>query len=670
MTTHHDLEDIDYTPIEELAGPGEARSNVAVLAELFPDAVVDGRVNLDVLRDLLGEQAEASGTETSGLRWVGMAEARRLSTVPATSTLLPRPDESVEWEDTKNIVIEGDNLEVLRLLRRGYTSKVDVIYIDPPYNTGNDFVYDDKRGSTIAEHEAEAGRRDDEGATQTGESSDRAEERRQSANLHAKWLSMMYPRLLVAHSLLKETGVLIAAIDDTEHARLKLLLDRVFGAENFISNVVWQGGRKNDSRYISNGADYMLIYTRNEGALAASNVRWREEKSGLADAKARAFEIWSECSGDHLRANLLWKAWLKTKKADGSITDAVARYDQLDAAGRPINTYGNITWPGGGGPTYAILHPATGKPVKTPTRGWLFKEEEMGRRIDAGLVWFGTDETAIPRGISFLDEMEDQVATSVFEQDRKAASTEMRRLFERIPFDTPKDHRVLARWISLVSNGRDDALVLDFFAGSGSTGHAVMDLNAADGGDRRYILVQLDEPVNKDGYATIADITRERLRRAGSKVAANLTLESTDIGLGFRSYRLAPSNIRPWDGTGELSLIEAVDNLVDGRTTDDLLVEMMLRLGIDLTTPVDTRPVAGSTLYCLGGGTLYAFFGENVTTEQSNEVARALVEWRGENPVESDITIVVRDTGFVDSSAKLNLDAAVKQAGFTTFRSI
>ena len=195
-------------------------------------------------------------------------------------------------------------------------------------------------------------------------------------------------------------------------------------------------------------------------------------------------------------------------------------------------------------------------------------------------------------------------------------------------------------------------------------------MNAADGGNRRYVLVQLDEVVDTAGYESIADVTLERLRRAGRTVAEDLTLESADIDLGFRSYRLAPSNIRPWDGTSEqLNLIEAVDNLVEGRSTEDLLVEMMLRLGVELTTPVEKREVAGSPLYNLGG-TLYAYFGTEITTARSNEIAKAVVAWRAEDPVDSDVTVVVRDTGFVDSSAKLNLAAALTQAGFTTLRSI
>ena len=659
-----------FAPVTEQSVPGEKQGNIDALAKLFPDAMVAGELDLDVLRDLIGQKEERSGTEGFGLRWPGMSQARRLAALPATQTLLPDQAGSVDWETTRNMVIEGDNLEVLRLLRRGYSAAVDVIYIDPPYNTGNDFVYDDTFTATRAETETTAGLRDEDGMLEKGAASDLAADRRAGASRHSRWLSMIYPRLLTAYHLLKESGVVIVAIDDIEHARLKLLLDRIFGAENFISNVVWQGGRKNDSRYVSNGADYMLVYAKNEALLSVSGTRWRESKKGIVEAKERAEQLWKTYQQSSASANAAWKVWLKAKKAAGDITDSVARYDQLHVvSGRPINTYRDITWPGGGGPRYDVLHPASGRPVKIPARGWLFQEQEMQTRIDAGEIWFGEDESIIPRGIAYLDEMDEQVAISVFEQDRKAASTDMRRIFDDIPFENPKDRRVLARWIKLVSGGARDICVLDFFAGSGSTGHAVMDLNAADGGNRRFVLVQLDEPVEKDGYTTIADITRERLRRAGAQIAEQRTLDAQDIDTGFRSYKLADSNVLPWAGTGELNLLESIDNLVEGRTSDDLLVEMMLRLGIDLVTPVATREVAGSTLYSLAG-TLYAYFGIDLDTAKAGEVARAIVGWREEDPVDSEVTVVVRDTGFRDSGAKLNLAAALQQAGITTLRSI
>ncbi len=663
---------LDFEPIDDETGPGETRSNLDLLARLFPDAVVDGTVDIDALRDLLGDDAAPSSAEAFGLRWPGMAEARRLSTLPATGTLLPKPEESVGWDTTRNIVVEGDNLEVLRLLRRGYTNKVDVIYIDPPYNTGNDFVYDDKRTTSRAEHETAAGQRDAEGALQVGEDSDRAQDRRAGASKHAAWLSMVYPRLLVAHHLLSETGVIVVAIDDTEHARLKLLMDRVFGAENFIANIIWQGGRKNDSRYISVGHDYMLIYAKNEGVLRQAETRWREKKPGVEKILARASQIWLSHE-DKAVANEAYKKFLKGMAKKGA-TAGVLRFSNLDeSTGRPYNADRDLSAPNlRASGDYDIYHPVTKKAVTRPQggSGWRMTEESARRMMEEGLIVFGEDETKVPRGKIFLDEMSDQVAESVFNQERTTAGKALVNLLGEDIFPFPKDTNVVARWLNIVTGNNSDALILDFFAGSGTTGHAVMNLNAADGGNRRYILVQLDEPVSTDSSRSIADITRERLRRAGDQIASNETLDTGNIDTGFRSYHLASSNVRAWDGTpDQLDLVGAVDNLVAGRTTDDLLVEMMLRLGVDLTTPLETREVAGSTLYNLAG-TLFAYFGTDITVERANEVAKILVSWRDEDPGDADTTVVVRDTGFVDSSAKLNFAAAVEQAGFTTVRSI
>ncbi|MFE3198478.1 site-specific DNA-methyltransferase [Embleya sp. NPDC059237] len=662
---------LDFEPVNDVTGRGEAKSNLDLLARLFPDAVIDGTVDIDVLRDLLGDDAAPSSAEAFGLRWPGMAEARRLSTLPATGTLLPMPGESVAWDTTRNIVIEGDNLEVLRLLRRGRTNyQADVIYIDPPYNTGSDdFVYADKRATSQSEHEAAAGQRDEEGALQTGRGSDRAQDRRAGASRHTKWLSMMYPRLLVAHHLLKETGVIIVAIDDTEQARLKLLLDRVFGAENFVANVIWQGGRKNDSRYVSVGHDYMIIYAKNESSLREKGVRWREERSADEATREAAKTAWAESGQDQKKATTLMKAWISALP-EGHPAKENNRFYEFEPDGRVFRKR-DISWPGGGGPRYDVVHPVTGLPVKVPSRGWIYsKPERMQQDIDAGLIVWGKDHNEYINRKTYLDSEEGVVPTSVFEKKRTSASKSLDSLLAPGVFDFPKDVNVLSRWLGLVTEGSKDALVLDFFAGSGSTGHAVMDLNAADGGNRRYILVQLDESVDKDGYDTIADITRERLRRAGRQIAAKQTPDAPDIDTGFRSYRLATSNVRAWDGTpDQLDLLGAVDNLVTGRTTDDLLVEMMLRLGVDLTTPLETREVAGSTLYNLAG-TLFAYFGTDITVERANEVAKVLVTWRDEDPGDADTTVVVRDTGFVDSAAKLNFAAAVEQAGFTTVRSL
>lgn len=657
----------DFTPLDDLSGPGETHSNVAELARLFPDAVVDGTVDLDVLRDLLGEDAAPAGTEGFGLRWPGMAAARRLSTLPATMTLLPKPKESVDWQGTQNIVIEGNNLEVLRLLRRGYTNSVDVIYIDPPYNTGNDFVYDDNRVATQAEHETEAGLRDDQGTLQAGNGSDRADERKTGASRHSKWLSMMYPRLLIAHHLLRETGVLVVAIDDKEHARLKLLLDRVFGAENFIANVVWQGVKKNDSRYVSDSHDYMLIYAKNEAFLKNLETRWRVRKAEVDNVLAKAADFWEQGNRNPDRSTALLRAWYRKQRQ--SLTAAITNYNQIDENGQVFYA-GDLASPNPrANLRYDLLHPITGLPTRRHDNGWRYSQETMNQRISEGRILFGADHTTLPYYKRFLSEQSEEVALSVFEQPRRSASQALERLLESDVFQFPKDVGVLARWIGIVTQFKRDAVVLDFFAGSGSTGHAVMELNSNDDGKRRYLLVQLDEAVNQGGYATIADITRERLRRAGRQVRQQRDAAGNQIDTGFRSYRLETSNVKPWDGSSELDLVATVDNVVNGRTSGDLLVETMLRLGIDLVTPVSTREVAGNTLYCLAG-TLYAYFGTGVTLEMADQVTKVIVALRDEALVDSDITVVVRDTGFSDSSAKLNFAAALQQAGIETLRSI
>lgn len=662
---------LDFEPISDLTGLGEAESNIDILAALFPDAVTDGVVDFDALRDLLGDSAAPSGAEAYGLRWPGMAEARRLSTLPATQTLLPRPDESVNWDSTRNIFIEGDNLEVLRLLRRGYTNMVDVIYIDPPYNTGSDFIYNDRRTTTQAEHEEAAGHRDEEGPLQNGHGSDRAQDRRAEASLHTAWLSMMYPRLLVAHNLLRETGTIIVSIDDNEHARLKLLLDRVFGAENFIASVTWEGGRRGDAHFLSPSVDYMLIYVKSINAL--EDVRWREPKPGVASILSAGRKAWEQSGENEAEATRLMKDWWKSLAPDDE-RRASEHYDHVDGRnGRPGVVYfpDNIRSPSPrANLRYPLLHPVTGKPCNMHPNGWVYEESRMGQLVEDGRIKFGADETKRPTVKRYLDETSTQAVLPVFYTDRRAASSRLESLLGSDVFPHPKDETVLARWIDLVAQSNQKALVLDFFAGSGTTGHAVMDLNSADGGHRRYILVQLEEPVGRDGYDTIADIARERLRRAGAQIAAKRTLDVPEVDTGFRSYRLDTSNVRAWDGTAEqLNLEEAADNLVVGRTTDDLLVEMMLRLGVDLATPVETREVAGSTLYNLAG-TLFAYFGTEITVDRANEVTKELVAWRDEDPGDADTTVVVRDTGFINSSAKLNFAAALSQAGFTTLRSI
>jgi adenine-specific DNA-methyltransferase len=374
-------------------------------------------------------------------------------------------------------VINGENFHVLQALRSTHREKVDLIYIDPPYNTGNDgWIYNDRYVDT----------------------NDRAKS--------SKWLSFLEKRLTIARDLLKPTGVIIVAIDDGEQARLKLLMDQVFGHSNFIANVVWQGGFRSDAKYVATGHDYMLVYCKDEAALVDAGIRWRERKPGLDEALAQAKRVWDAAGGDHAGATKAWRAWMREFKVRGHVSDAVTRYTSLDeATGEPIYTGQNLSSPN---PRpnlqYDLLHPITGRPVRRHPNGWRYSREQMDALVDQGRVRFGPDEKSGAQGVSFLSEFETQVAKSFFEADRRGATKRLVDVLGDKRFPFPKDHTVLMRWISLtVPTG---AVVLDFFGGSGTTTEAVTRLNAEDGGTRQSILVTNNEVGSKQA---------KELRKAG-----------------------------------------------------------------------------------------------------------------------------------------------------------
>ncbi|WP_153505898.1 site-specific DNA-methyltransferase [Cumulibacter manganitolerans] len=366
-------------------------------------------------------------------------------------------------------VINGENFHVLQALRSTHRGKIDLIYIDPPYNTGNEgWIYND--------HYVDQ--------------NDRAKS--------SKWLSFLERRLLVARDLLKDTGVIIVAIGDDEHHRLRMLLDQLFGVDNFLSDVVWQGGRKNDSRYVSNGADYMLIYARDESALAAAGIQWRDRKQGVDDALAAAAEAWSANRGDPDAATKEFRRWLRRYK--GLLADGVARYNSIDSNGR-VYFPGDLRKPG---PTsnsrYDLMHPVTGKPVKMHPNGWVYIRERMEQLIVEDRIIFGADHTSTAYFKRYLDEQTSETVSSVFEQDRRASTGYLKSILgEEGRFPNPKDVSVLVRWIRLASPR--DAVILDFFGGSGSTTEAVMRLNAEDGGTRQSILVTNNEVGAKQARA-------------------------------------------------------------------------------------------------------------------------------------------------------------------------
>jgi adenine-specific DNA-methyltransferase len=674
------------------------KENIAKLKALFPELVTegaqDGAVNLDVLKGLVGDNTVTDVEERYGLTWHGKRRARQLALMPSTGTLRPNPKEGVSWETTKNLMIEGDNLEVLKLFQKSYAGKVNVIYIDPPYNTGSDFVYPDDFHDSIKNYLRITGQVDPEGqkiSTNTDS----------SGRFHTDWLNMMYPRLKLAHSLLRQDGVMFVSIDDSEVDNLRIACNELFGEENFIAQLVWEKGRKNDAKLFSAGHEYLVVYAKSKGYLTEQKVRWREAKPGAAEIQAEYLRL-KAIHG--IKADLIQRDLRKfySDLPKDHPSKKLSRYSNVDDRG--VWRDDNMSWPGGGGPAYTVLHPTTQKPCKVPEGGWRYSTaEKMQHMIATGRVLFRKDHTEPPIRKTYLvrsedeadlDELEDgngedvgiQVAGTYFYRSALQASNLMLEMFGAKVFDNPKDHEVLARWISYVSNSTKDDIVLDFFAGSGTTGHAVMAQNAADGGSRRFILIQLPEPLNPEkkeqkiaaGYCdklkkprNIAELTKERLRRAAKRVKEEHPEFSGD--LGFRVFKLDSTNIQEWEPKRdnlETSILTAVDHLKAGRSPEDVVYEILLKLGLDLCVPIEKHSIAGKDVYAIGGGVLMASLPEKIAANEVEKLALGIVEWQKKLAPAVETTCVFRDSAFTDDVAKTNLAAILNQHGIANVRSL
>ncbi len=658
--------------------------NIEQLKALFPELITEGpngtAVNVDVLKALVGDRTVTDADEKYGLNWHGKRRARQLALTPSTGTLRPCPDESVDWDTTQNLMIEGDNLEVLKLLQKSYAGKVKLIYIDPPYNTGKDFVYPDNFQDNIRNYLELTGQV--EGGQKISSNTEA------SGRFHTDWLNMMYPRLKLAQNLLMRDGAIFVSCDEGEQARLRVAMDEIFGQENFVADMVWAAGRKNDSRLISVSHEYILCYARDKGYLTELKIEWRQRKKGLEDIYAQYEKLKREHGSDYPAITAGMKDWYR-ELADSHPAKAHKHYAHVDARG--VYFPDNISWPGGGGPKYEVLHPRTQKPVAVPSRGWMTSDpEKMKQWIAEDRVHFGTDETGVPCIKSYLKDREYQAPYSVFYQDGRAATKRLRELMGADCFDFPKDETVLQEIIGMMASGED--VIVDFFAGSGTTGHAVMAQNATDSSNRRYILVQLPEPLDaekKDQKAaadycdalgkprTIAELTKERLRRAAAKIKADDPLFAGDTG--FRVFKLDTSNIRAWNPNPadlEASLFDHQDHLLEGRSEADVLYELLLKLGLDLCVPIEKRSIEGLDVHAVGGGVLLACLAETITREQVEPLAQGIVAWHKELAPAGDTTCVFRDSAFqtvagaADDVAKTNLAAILEQHGIQNVRSL
>lgn len=648
--------------------------NIQALEALFPEAFKEGSIDFDVLKQLLGGAVEEKH-EKYGLNWHGKRKARQIALTPSTGTLLPCPDDSVDWDTTQNLMIEGDNLEVLKLLQKSYAGKIKLIYIDPPYNTGKDFVYPDDFQDSIKNYLSLTGQIDEGGAKATSNTE-------ASGRFHTDWLNMIYPRLKLGKTMLKRDGAIFVSCDEAEHPRVRVALDEIFGEENFVADFVWAAGRKNDSRLVSVSHEYIVCYARDKGFLTELKIEWRQRKKGLEDIYAEYERLRKTHGADCAAMTAGLKAWYKNLP-DSHPAKAHKHYNRIDKRG--VFFAADISWPGGGGPKYEVLHPTTKKPVTVPARGWITPDpKKMQGWIADDRVEFGNDEKTVPTLKKHLRDGEYQPPYSVFYQDGRAATKRLRALMGEDVFDFPKDETVLQELIEMMTG--DEDVIMDFFAGSGTTAQSVLAQNALDNSRRRYVLVQLPEPLdpaNKGQSAAaafcanlgkplnIAELTKERLRRASSSLKAGKPDFAGD--LGFRVYKLATSNIVAWEPKPtdlEGTLLANAEHLVLGRSEQDVLYELLLKLGLDLCVSIMRKDVAGKAVHSIGGGALIVCLADGLTKEAVEAVASGIVAWWKELAPAVDTRVVFKDSGFADDVAKSNMAAILNQNGILDVRSL
>lgn len=611
--------------------------NISHLKALFPEAFTEGRVDFNVLKQLLGVEGD-EGEEKYGLNWHGKRQARQLALAPSTGTLRPCPDESVDWNLTQNLMIEGDNLEVLKLLQKSYTGKIKLIYIDPPYNTGSDFVYPDNYSDNIKNYLRVTGQVNDD-------SQKLSSNVETSGRFHTDWLNMMYPRLKLARNLLVSDGLLCVSIDDHEGHNLRSICDEIFGEEAFIGTLTWIATTQPDNigraRFgLQQNVEYVFVYAK------------------CARQDLPPFVL--EPSGQNQR-------YPHTGKYGACRFEIIERAFE-GAYSRPTMQF-------------EILGqlPREGKQWQIGEKK--ARELEKNGRVEIvnGIVKravYPEDEDADRSFVPFWAHMKN-VGTS------QSGKAELTSLLPTHGIDTVKPISLIQE---ILRHLPSDSVILDFFAGSGTTGHAVIKQNSTDGGNRRYILVQLPEPLdpnNKNQQTsanfcdklgkprTISELTKERLRRAGKKIQNNTSRSLGD--LGFRVFKLDTSNIRAWEPNQndlEKTLLDNIDHINPDRTEEDILNELLLKLGLDLCVPIESRTIAGKSVCSIGGGTLIVCLEKEITREDVEPLGFGMAEWHGELSPAGDTTVVFLDSAFVDDVAKTNLSAILEQHQLENVRSL
>lgn len=636
------------------------QENLQALAALFPSVVRDGQVDIDALRQLCGE-AVVKENELFGLNWRGKTEARRAALLPSLGTLRPCKEESKNWDTTQNLYIEGDNLEVLKLLRKSYGGKVKMIYIDPPYNTGKEFVYPDDYQNGIENYKK-----------LTGQEGKYAANVESSGRYHTDWLNMMYPRLMISRELLREDGVIFISIDDNEAPNLLKICNEVFGESNqigIISNTNNPKGRSDD-KYLATAHEYIIVFakciqrlrwygfepteeiTKRYNKIDINGKKYREidlRKTGENDLREDRpnlfyYFYYNESNGDFFPSNddVELEGYIKIKPQREDLLEGNWRWG-LDTSKSQISLLVPKFMPTR--KVWGIMQKdyLEGRSLVKPTSSWLFKDVNSERGTEE-FVNLGFDKRVFPK---------------------------------------PKPIGTVLRCCKLSTEADD--IIIDFFSGSSTTAHAVMKLNSEDGGKRKYIMVQLPEPCEaesvacKSGYKNICEIGKDRIRRAGEKVKEEAELAGQNLDIGFRVYKLDSSNVKAWNPQEE-DLVEAMskyaEHLVGGRTEDDFLTEIMLKSGIDLVEEVQEREIAGHRVQSLGYGQYYACMAADLADDEE-DVALGIAAWHEEDCAfaggeqQDTCTVFVSDRAFASNdAAKMNFVAILEQHGICNIKAL
>lgn len=616
----------------KMHSPDLSQDNIAKICALFPGCVTEARdeatgavrlaVDFDQLRQELSDHIVEGPQERYRLDWPGKREALLASNAPVARTLRPSESDSVDFLGTHNLFIEGDNLEALKVIQETYLGKVKLIYVDPPYNTGRDFVYDDDFAENAESFMVRS--------MQTSASGNRLVANPESnGRFHSDWLTMMYSRIRLAKTLLSEDGVFLTSIDDGEVSNIRKICDEIFGEDHFAAQIIWK--KRNtppNDRVIGAQHDYILVYFKND--LAGINLRPRTDEQ-------------------------------------------IARYKNPDSHPKGPWVVGDLTANVKGGRFsqalyYPITNPNTGQEFYPPNNGnWRFNKDRIERLIANDEIYFGKDGTSSPKLKRFLCDVKDGATWTTlwdFAPFNTSGTNEMRDIFgNSVLFENPKPIGLLEHIVDLGASS--DALVMDFFAGSGTTAHAVLKKNSEDGGSRRFIMIQLPEATNKDseahkaGYQTIAEVSKERIRRAGKKILEGECHPDWNRDVGFRVLKVDTSNMkdvyyRP-DELKQSDLLDMVDNVKEGRTAEDLLFQVLVDWGVDLTLPIRRETVQGKTVFFVDDNALVACFDRGVTEDLVKELA-------GFDP----LRVVFRDNGFVSDAVKINVEQIFRQLSPTT----